>query len=245
MRVRLIAVGVLAALAAATGALAQDDRWCSGISDSAETSELKVARVVGKDRRVHFVSNPGDTGKTQDCPDLSAECRRRGFVVPGDRVETVRGPLACVSYVNARAAESGGWLPLAALELSGQPAEAKLGGPALQDWAGSWKRAEASIQIRVAGAMLEADGTATYGAASPERVARGAINTGEFSGKVRPRGALAAFGEGYTGDKEPDSKSGECQVRARLFAPYLVVDDNRNCGGMNVSFSGVYVRVGK
>jgi hypothetical protein len=28
----------------------------------------------------------------------------------------------------------------------------------------------------------------------------------------------------------------------RLFGPYLAVEDNTGCGGMNVTFSGVYPR---
>jgi hypothetical protein len=34
----------------------------------------------------------------------------------------------------------------------------------------------------------------------------------------------------------------DCRARLRLFGPYLAIEDNTGCGGMNVTFTGVYTR---
>ena len=35
---------------------------------------------------------------------------------------------------------------------------------------------------------------------------------------------------------------GDCRIRLRLLPPFLLAEDNMNCGGMNVSFTTVYRR---
>jgi hypothetical protein len=35
---------------------------------------------------------------------------------------------------------------------------------------------------------------------------------------------------------------GDCAVRLRRAGKWLLVDDNDNCGGMNVTFDGIYTR---
>ena len=243
MRSRLAVMGMAFCFAAGSAAFAGDERLCSGVDDQAETSQLKLGRVTGKGARVNFISSPGDTEKSKDCPADKTECRRRAFVTSGDvvLVEKLTGGYACVSYVSQRAVETGGWLPAPALELTAAPDTPKPG-----DWTGQWKRVEAAIKLRVSGDSIVAQGDATYGASDPGRVQRGAVNIGEFSGSSRPRGNMLAFGGGYDGAKPPGDKDAtDCQVRLRLFGRYILAEDNRMCGGHNVSFSGVYVRAAK
>ena len=72
---------------------------------------------------------------------------------------------------------------------------------------------------------------ATWRSRDKERVARGAINFGDFEQDIRPSGDRAAFGGAE-----------ECQISLRLLGPYLLARDTGNCGGLNVSFTGVYRR---
>jgi hypothetical protein len=37
----------------------------------------------------------------------------------------------------------------------------------------------------------------------------------------------------------------DCRVRMRRLGSFLLVEDNRRCGGINVSFSGIYQRSGR
>ena len=42
----------------------------------------------------------------------------------------------------------------------------------------------------------------------------------------------------------PEAAKDACAARLSLYGRYLFVEDNGGCGGMNVSFAGVYVRAG-
>jgi hypothetical protein len=78
------------------------------------------------------------------------------------------------------------------------------------------------------------------------RVRRGAVNTGELAGSGKPRGQALAIG--YDPDRSgfppADDAAADCAAQLQLFGRYLMVRDNNKCGGMNVSFTGLYVRAG-
>jgi hypothetical protein len=88
-------------------------------------------------------------------------------------------------------------------------------------------------------------GSATWGSGDPQHVKRGAVHTGELEGAVRPRGRVLAIG--YDPDRSgfppaEDAASEACAAKLELVGRYLVVEDNGRCGGVNVSFNGLYVR---
>ena len=92
---------------------------------------------------------------------------------------------------------------------------------------------------------VKVSGTATWGSSDPQRVKRGAVNTGELSGSGKPRGQVLAIGydPNRSGFPPPeDAASNICAARLEFFGRYLVVEDNGRCGGLNVSFIGLYVR---
>jgi hypothetical protein len=74
-------------------------------------------------------------------------------------------------------------------------------------------------------------------------VKRGTVNTGEISAAVMPAGDRLSFAMG-AGDTLPVDKGGEsdCKVWMQRVGPWLIVNDNSNCGGFNVSFRGFYTR---
>jgi hypothetical protein len=75
----------------------------------------------------------------------------------------------------------------------------------------------------------------------PQRVVRGGVNEGGFVATVRPNNASVAFAENSDRNRLPyDPASTNCSVRLWLLGPYLMVVDNNDCGGMNVSFTGLY-----
>lgn len=197
---------------------------------------LGVARVSKAGGKVHFIKGVHDS---KECPSLAPACRTRNFLIPGDVVLTSerRGDLVCATFVNARAQETSGWLPAGALEVV-----TVVAAPLPQGWTGTWKRVEAEIRIKPAlHGELNVDGTATWGGHDPARVARGAVRTGDLSGKAKPvEGVLLLSDEPVESfEKAPESI---CAARMRRLGPYLLVEDNKACGGMNVTFSGVYVR---
>lgn len=230
-------------------ALAQapaDDGTCGGVVAFGETSPVRLMQVKSPLARVHFYESRAKA--RAHCPAEVDTCQRKGFVVPGDTVLAgpPRGNFACVSYIAPGAKrvkdqfpETAGFLPLSAL------VERPAATPALDDWFGTWTRpAEGEIDItRSPDGKLKIMGSATFGALDPRRVKVGAVNMGELDGVAQPKGNMVALGEGYDGTKPFGDDRSECRAKLRLFGRYLVVEDNGGCGGMNVSFTGVYIRL--
>jgi hypothetical protein len=247
IKARLIPALFLLALHA-TAAWAQgpfETGICPGPLEFGVEPRITLMKVVGNNPRVNLIQNR-DQAKP-NCPDLSEACKRRGFLVQGDDVLVgeVRNGIACISYISPNAKrvkgrfpETNGFIPAAALAPVGTMA------PVAADWIGKWTRdAEAEIEITAgAGGKLLIKGDATFGALDPDRVKRGAVNLGELDAEVMPKGNRIFFGEGYDGVKLPND-AGECQARLHLYGRYLVVEDSSGCGGMNVRFTGFYIRL--
>ena len=65
------------------------------------------------------------------------------------------------------------------------------------------------------------------------------VNEGSFSAQ-----APLAAGQKELVFKEGDDES-SCVVKLHRRGPYLVASDNNNCGGLNVSFGGIYTKARK
>jgi len=118
----------------------------------------------------------------------------------------------------------------------------------LTAWAGAWRASdEQEITITVDKKALDIEGFATWGASDPGRVERGGVNVGEITARV-PRSWIEedrlAFFIGDDGAEQLGMNDDEysCIVEMELRDDVLVVGDNNMCGGMNVTFSGEYVR---
>jgi hypothetical protein len=200
------------------------------------TTNLAIARVLPNAGRVQFRNTP-------TCGDKAPGCLRRGYVVPGNELISVvrAGSRLCAVFVAPSGAEYWGWLPVTALAVTTP-------GVNLADWAGRWMRPEASIAIvTTRGGALSIKGDATFGASDPDRVRRGAVNMGEIAAVVIPKNNALDFAmqdDGGTGKTVPWSLAGEydCAVRMQRIGRWLAVDDNNRCGGLNVTFRGIYRR---
>lgn len=199
------------------------------------TDQIGVAQVAKARPKVNFVQG-SDGGRA--CPSAAAQCQARAYLLAGDVVLTLpqihRGHV-CASFAGKNGRETTGWLP----------ADALVALPMVKaddmDWLGSWRRTEASISIlRAKDGGLSVTGEATWGAGDARRVASGGVNTGEFSGPGRRSGDVVLIADKSVASFE--AAKGECAVRLRRLGPYLLVEDNQSCGGMNVTFSGLYVR---
>jgi hypothetical protein len=232
----------------ATPALAEEGHCAGVVSFGDESGPLRLMRVETAAPKVHFIENRAKAKPT--CPAMGETCQRKGFVVPGDVVLAVvpktPEPFTCVSYVSPGARRvkgmfrgTDGYLPAGALK------EVPAAAPQPGEWLGKWSRdAEADIVIStLPGGKLKVKGEATFGALDPGRVQRGAVNIGELEGEVAPKGNMIPLGEGYDGTKPFGDDRAECRAKLRLYGRYLVVEDNGGCGGMNVSFTGIYVQL--
>ena len=194
-------------------------------------NKLALARVVSTQTKLHFIG-----------PDKR---KQKAFLVPGDEVllnATEQGPYLCATYKAQNGKLTRGFLPRAALQvISPEPVSAR-------QWEGKWRRdSGADIVVKSRGDEVEIAGTATWGGSDPQRVKRGAINTGELNGTGKPRGQVLAIGYDPERSAFPPSEheTDACAAQLELHGRYLVVEDNGKCGGLNVSFTGLYVRVSK
>lgn len=195
--------------------------WCRNGAFARDSEEFGLARVRGeKGSRVYFY------GEEEGCPGPAAKCRQKAYLIPGDEVITSRtfGDWVCAWYQPARGTEAVGWL--AADRLAPVETNAK---PALASWLGTWRFYDDEVivkQGRAAGSLL-VEGAATWVGANP-----GNVHVGELSGKAAPAANILKL---VGGEDEFD-----CRATLRLVGPYLLVSDNKQCGGVNVTFDGVY-----
>ena len=232
------ALALVVGLAMAAPALAgpPDCLW----NDMFDAPNVAAAKVAGPDARTYFIKNGAESNGA--CPSSGEACREKSFLVRGDAifVEMGEGPFVCATFKSPKGIETRGLLMLSSLDVS--PATT----PDRNAFVGVWRRdREAAIELKPKGPNgLQVIGSATWGAFDPGRVKRGAVNIGSIEAISTPRGNVVAVGEKYDGVKPPSETrdSYDCRARLRLFGPYLVVDDNSNCGGNNVRFNGIYIR---
>jgi hypothetical protein len=222
----------LMALAFAAAARAED-RSCFG-PDLTGLQPVEVGRIRSSAARVSLVKGGNQAAQ---CPDASPACREKAYLVPGDLVVFGQksGDFVCADYPGAKIVRSG-WLPaeaIAPLAFEASPGA----------FAGKWHRVEADIEISLKNGSLQAAGEAAFGALDPARVKRGAVNMGNFEGALAFNGGVAIFPSETIGPKDPDPYS--WKVRLTRAGEMLIVQDNNQCGGANVSFTGYYFRAQK
>lgn len=223
-RLALLVVLLGAWLLGGNAKAAEDDGFCRNGGFPSEQSTFAQGKVIGSGRLDLLTDMNG-------CPSSTQKCNGFGYVLPGDVVVTGRtkGDYICAFYPN-RSGGSAGWVEKA--RLTPVPFDAR---PALKDWAGRWKDGDNELRFSLAHGQLHVKGDAYWPSANPSpQDAPGGPNIGSVDADAQPDGNKVQFSEG----KDADS----CKVTATLLGTRLVVDDNGNCGGMNVRFSGVYQR---
>jgi predicted RecA/RadA family phage recombinase len=217
---RLIIAALLAAAASAARAQTPDTTCRNGLFATSERA-IGRAQVTGSGRLYLLNDNDG-------CPAATAKCRGPTSVRSGAVVLTGHALGAYVCVFDAVSGDAG-YAPGPRLKsLPVDPA------PTLKAWIGTWRMGDDVIRLTVKGDQLSADGTAYWPSAHPSpRQNPGGPNEGELSGASRPSGARVIFAD-------PDPQA--CRATLTLVQDLLVVADNQACGGMNVSFSGVYRR---
>ncbi len=201
---------------------AADPPMCRNGNFPAQGTAFGLAKVVGAPR-TYLRSD------TAPCPGETAACLGRVYVVPGDTVLTgaANGAYVCAFFPGKGGGSAGYVRPD---EIAAQPVPAA---PPLA-WAGEWRDGDDSITLRANGTRLVAKGDAFWPSANPSLKERpGGPNLGEMSGTAEPKDNHVVFA-----GKDAD----DCRVELTLLPPFLLAHDNQNCGGMNVSFTGVYRR---
>lgn len=184
---------------------------------------LQIAEVnSAKAEKLRFYNDE------EGCPNKTAQCQAKAYVIKGDMliVNAVKEGWAC-AWFQGKKHETVGWVEASQLSFK---SNANINNSA---WLGNWQFYDNSIKLSQHDNKIQATGEAFwYGP-----IVEGApvVHTGELEGELRVNGNHAHLS---TGDSEYD-----CSADFSVIGEYLVVADNGNCGGANVSFSGVYTRV--
>lgn len=208
----------LLVFAAAAQQEGNPENWCRGGSFPKDSDVFSVGTV--KSSKAYFYNDDAD-----DCP-ISESCREKSYVVSGDKVvvaRTFKG-FACSWFISAKGTSTTGWIKSSMLKIT--EADQK---PKLSVWLGEWKYADNSISFtenKLHG-TLNVTGNAFWKGLGDN------IHIGELDGRAEPKGNLLKFGES-------DTDEYACKATMHLVGSFLVVADNMNCGGANVTFSGVY-----
>lgn len=214
----MISLSCLAVLAQYPG---NPDNWCRQGFFTRDTADFMVGIVNGrKGTKVHFY---GDD--IEKCPDL-ATCRTKSYVVAGDKVITnrKRRDYFCAWFTPLKGAPTVGWLKASELEFPNPLSETSE-----KIWIGEWKYADNNINF----APGKLPGTLTVKGNAFWKGMGDNIHIGELDGVAKYIDGKLEYADG-TGEYD-------CRTSMRLVATsFLIVADNMNCGGANVTFSGIY-----
>jgi hypothetical protein len=204
---------------------------CLGVNFDRQ-KPVTIEKMSAASPRIYFVKSAWESVA---CPSNAAACQAKAHLVPGDLglAGKTNGAFTCISYQAVAAREQKwtvGWIATASFApVAPDPA------PARSDWTGTWSHAGGHITISNGkGGSVRIEGEATYAAAQN-------VHTGEISATATPAHGLLAFADdGSTPFDKADDSS--CLVRMQRFGNFLVVEDNSQCGGVMVTFTGFYQR---
>ncbi|HEX3407119.1 MAG TPA: hypothetical protein VHS81_07765 [Caulobacteraceae bacterium] len=220
MRRLAIVVSAVAVLGAAGVARAAPVR-ATLCSEGPAATSFGLAKIVGA---------PKVPLKT--CPPGAAACTElphTPYVVAGDQVivGARAGAVVCVAKPN-RQGDTAGWVADQQVQLQPTPPAP----PAA--WVGHWVLPGGdTIDLKAQGAALLVSGAACWPACNASGKGR-VPNVGDLEGKATPAKGRLRIGS-----------DDDCAAEMWLVGPYLVVFDNLGCGGMNVSFTGIYQRAAR
>lgn len=193
------------------------ENWCRNGAFPQESQNYRIASVKRTVTRSYFYNDDGDCPKESE-----TKCRRKAYLVAGDRVvvSKIWDRWACSWYKNAKGTDTVGWLLTDDLEfVKTEPITA-------ESWVGKWSYADQWLNISRLGNGYEVEGQAYWGSDAN-------IHIGEAKGRIEINGNTATYSDG------------DCEIQMTLVGDYLVVSDNMACGGLNVTFSGVYKKRAK
>ncbi len=198
------------------------ENWCRNGLFPRESTDAFIATVKARrGARVYFYGDDGN------CPNAKG-CRKRSYLVANDEVIVSKefGKWVCVWYQPEEGGETVGWIAKSDLEHLTLLME---GGPRV--WVGVWKAHDNTIEIKEAATqnVYDIKGTAFWKGLGDN------IHIGELDGPAK-------FDDGKLLYGFDDEGEYACRVTLDRVGGFMLVSDNLNCGGANVTFSGVYQR---
>ena len=203
------------------------------VSPSFEPGRFKLGTVKANVKRTLFGDGSDDTNW-------------RAYVVAGDEVITaeVDGEFVCALYVGRKGEQSSGWLKSADLDIV--PIAPLLP----KSWIGQWT-AGPNHNVEISAGKkpdwIAFSGTASWSLMGDGGEDDGGAHSGGIEGEAPIEndvaGATFSTAVSYLPFDEEAEAHYVCAVRLQVLSKrYLMVEDNGNCGGANVSTTAFYVR---
>lgn len=153
-------------------------------------------------------------------PETLKYCQRSSFV-PGTHLVMLfkQGKEACVAMntkFKGAVHETTGWVALDGLKELPESAS-------MNAWQGDWETASGTLNIIISGDALEVKGEGAW-----QGPVATAVHTGDFRATAK------------TDSNTLKLTDGDCTVNITKVGEHLIAHDNNQCGGMNVTFTGLY-----
>ncbi len=199
------------------GADGNPDNWCRE-GHFAKYGGFRLGEIK---TRVYFYGDDGECPKADN-----AKCKTKKYLVPGDEVLVAHsyGGFICAWFQpsNLKKKSSLGWIAESAVTVK----EAKA--TDFDGWIGTWQDDTSDFVIKKGkDGKLVVNGTAQWDGGN------GNVHVGEVKAEAAPT------------ENKLLLKEESCEVKAERYGKYLIASDNRECGGVNVAFDGVYLRTKK
>jgi len=193
--------------------------WCRNGLFPRENVDFSLAKIKAKrGERVYFYSDD------ENCPS-GKKCQTKSYLLANNEVIVSRkfGNFAC-SWYQGKKGETVGWITLDKLEFQNLL-------QSTDEYLGKWSFYDNSIEIKKTDKanIFNVTGNAFWKGFGDN------IHIGELEGEAENIDGKLKYGEKDTGEYD-------CKATLDLIGKYLIVSDNLNCGGANVSFSGVYLK---
>lgn len=225
MKIAILAVflNLIAASAAFSQLAGNPPNWCREGFFTREVKDFGVGFV--KVARANFYDD-----QKANCP-TAAGCKTASYGVKDDTIITSKrfGAFTCGWFTSSKGSVKVGWLKTAEIDFP-----LMLHDASERVWAGEWRYASNSISFSASklDGFLNVTGDAMWKGMGDN------VHIGELDGRFPHKDGVLEYSDG---DSEFD-----CKAAMRLaIGRYLIVADNGNCGGANVTFSGVYRKIPK
>lgn len=183
-----------------------------------DSDNFRIGKITGRrNEKIFFYKDDESI-----CPG-DEKCKTKSYIVPGDEIIVARtfGNYACGWYQPAKGYETVGWISLDKIDFLDDSRDLP--------WIGGWSYGENSIKI----APMKIDGKVKITGNAFWIGLGDNVHIGEIDFSGIPVNNKLELGE---------SGEYECRVKMQRAGKFLIVSDNLNCGGANVSFNGVYRR---
>lgn len=163
----------------------------------------------------------------KNCPYRSS-CKQKAYLISGNEVLVAKTQdgWSCVWY-QGKKKEYVGWMQSKNIKNNHQKQ------PSLSEWVGDWKYYDSPTTLSISKDEKK-QGSLVVSGMAYWHGSNNVVHTGGVEGVSQPLNNILNIMDG--------NDDFACKVSLVLLNKYLVVSDNRQCGGMNVNFDAVYVK---